>query len=292
VPFAAIVRGIDGSRPAAEAARQAAILASQAGHPSDHAQARVISFDDLDIQTEVDATVAAAATFAGLAASTDGARPWRIAVEDAGIVVRADRRDGLSERRLTIACGTALFNLRAALEHAQLDITVSARPDPGDRDLLARVQVHGLGEGPADDLFEAIALRHTESRPFGARRVAPESVAALQAAAAAEGTWLQDLRDPSALLAVLATAGDGPMAWLAAGQGLERVLLTAAREGLRASVIDACARNPELRYRLAEQLKPPGVPQMVLRLGHPVAFPAHAIEVLALGQAVRPGGAP
>jgi hypothetical protein len=223
----------------------------------------------VDIHSEVAATVAAAATFAALVPSTSGTRPWSIEVEDAGIALRAEHSAGLGERELTIACGTALFNLRAALEHAGLETIVSARPDPSDPDLIARVQVDGLGEPSADGLFEAIPLCHAEPRPFAAHPVAPVTVAALRAAAATEGVWLTEFREQSVLVAVLATAGDGPMSWLAAGQGLERVLLTAARQGLQAVVIEAAICVPELRHRLTALLEPPGVPQAVLRLGYP-----------------------
>ena len=109
----------------------------------------------------------------------------------------------------------------------------------------------------------------------------PQTVSALRAAAAAEGAWLHEFRGPdplrqqlaaeeTPLLAVLTTGGDGPMAWLAAGQALERVVLTAVREGLEACLIDQPIEVRELRDRLAALLDPPGIAQAVLRLGYAV----------------------
>jgi hypothetical protein len=275
-----------------------------------------ISFDALDIEAAVASAVATAVPYAKLAPSSHNSRPWRFEVDDGDVLLRADRSrsrpvgdpDG---RELTISCGAALFNLRAALEHAGLDIVVSSLPDPGDRDLLARIRVRGMGAPQPGGLFEWIPQRRTDRRPFAARAVAPSAIAALESAAAAEGASLQVLGprerrvvseladdgdrrlhadprwrreasqwmppraaderplEPAPVLAVLATGGDGLMAWLAAGQALERVLLTAAREGLQASFINQPIQVPELRTRVAALLSPPGVAQIALRIGYP-----------------------
>jgi nitroreductase len=78
----------------------------------------------------------------------------------------------------------------------------------------------------------------------------------------------QELADASPLLAVLATASDGVGDWLAAGQALERVLLTATMRGLQASYLNQPVQVPALRSRLADGT---GVrfPQALLRFGYP-----------------------
>jgi hypothetical protein len=245
-----------------------------------------MSVDALDLEAEIAGAIGAAVSLAQAAPPLHGTRQWHFEIGAGGVDLRADPFGCLSDRELTIACGTALFDLRVALEHTGLDIALSARPDPGDRRLIARIHILGVGEPPADDLLASIACRHTDRHRFQGRPVTPQTISALRAAATAEGSslhvfhWPDELRRRLAvehppLLAVLATPGDGPMAWLAAGQALERVVLTAVREGLQASVIDQPSEVRELRDRLAALLDPPGIAQAVLRLG----YPAHPISV-------------
>ncbi|WP_242396319.1 Acg family FMN-binding oxidoreductase [Anaeromyxobacter oryzisoli] len=69
-------------------------------------------------------------------------------------------------------------------------------------------------------------------------------------------------------LLVLSTARDGKAEWVAAGEALERVLLRATAAGLSASYLNEPIEVPELRARLRDLLGEPGVPQLMLRLGH------------------------
>lgn len=62
----------------------------------------------------------------------------------------------------------------------------------------------------------------------------------------------RELADGAAVLAVLGTGADLPSAWLAAGQALDRVLLRATADGLRASFLNRPIEFPELRSRVAE----------------------------------------
>lgn len=78
------------------------------------------------------------------------------------------------------------------------------------------------------------------------------------------------------LLVALATSGDTPADWLAAGQALQRMLLTAAAEDLSAGYVNQpCQIGGELRQRLADELGGERSPQAVLRMGK-VARPAGA----------------
>jgi hypothetical protein len=78
----------------------------------------------------------------------------------------------------------------------------------------------------------------------------------------------RQLAEASPLLAVIATRGDTVPDWLQAGQGLQRVLLTACRHGLQASYLNQPIEVPLLRSRV-QRLVGEGIPQILMRLGHP-----------------------
>jgi len=69
-------------------------------------------------------------------------------------------------------------------------------------------------------------------------------------------------------VAVLGTPDDDVLSWLAAGQGLARLLLTAAARGVTASPMTQPLEIPDTRRRLATELGLLGHPQMLLRLGY------------------------
>jgi nitroreductase len=70
------------------------------------------------------------------------------------------------------------------------------------------------------------------------------------------------------LVAVLGVAGDAPLDQLAAGQALQRVLLTATEHHLAVSLLSQPIEVPTARDRLRRGLHRHGVPQMVLRIGY------------------------
>lgn len=72
--------------------------------------------------------------------------------------------------------------------------------------------------------------------------------------------------DPA--LVVLTSRGDGPLAWLRAGQALGAVLLHAAAEGVQAQPLGQVVDRSGSRMALARSLGLTGIPQMVLRLGY------------------------
>jgi hypothetical protein len=74
------------------------------------------------------------------------------------------------------------------------------------------------------------------------------------------------LRAP--VLAVISTGGDTPQDWLAAGQALQRMLLTATVKGVSASFLNQPCQVPALREQLRRLLGLFGVPQLVLRMGY------------------------
>jgi hypothetical protein len=94
-------------------------------------------------------------------------------------------------------------------------------------------------------------------------RTGPRARAATRAAALRAGS------DPAALLLVLGTRHDGPVAQVRAGQALQRVLLTATVLGLTSTVLPAPTEVRATREELTRLYGPGLHPQVVLRVGHP-----------------------
>ncbi|MFE6282106.1 Acg family FMN-binding oxidoreductase [Streptomyces sp. NPDC057877] len=72
---------------------------------------------------------------------------------------------------------------------------------------------------------------------------------------------------PAGLVAVLSTDRDDRLAWLRAGQALERILLYAAAQGVMAAFHTQPLEVARLRTRLRREFLPGDFPQMILRLG-------------------------
>lgn len=70
--------------------------------------------------------------------------------------------------------------------------------------------------------------------------------------------------------AALITRGDAPADWLHAGQALHRVLLTAAAEGVQASLHSQPFGPVDLRHSVRQALTDGAEPQLLLQFGHPV----------------------
>jgi nitroreductase len=99
----------------------------------------------------------------------------------------------------------------------------------------------------------------------------------------------KQLADESPVLAILGTAGDDLEDWLAAGQALDRTLLTAHSKGLQASYLNQPVQVGSLRPRLQNLTARPGFPQILLRLG----FPEDEIDAAPrrrLDEAIEPQG--
>lgn len=84
-----------------------------------------------------------------------------------------------------------------------------------------------------------------------------------------QAAYDQHIAEGSPLLVVLGTNAETPSAWLAAGQAMQRMLLTATAHGLVASYLNQPVEVADLRPRLAETVgRPAGLPQLVMRLGY------------------------
>ncbi|HTJ42100.1 MAG TPA: nitroreductase family protein [Kofleriaceae bacterium] len=77
----------------------------------------------------------------------------------------------------------------------------------------------------------------------------------------------------SPAIVVFSTRDDEPASWLACGQALQAVLLTATSLGLTASFLNQVLEVPDLRERVAALLTPRAHPQLILRLGFGAALP-------------------
>ncbi|WP_244666493.1 Acg family FMN-binding oxidoreductase [Myceligenerans indicum] len=92
-------------------------------------------------------------------------------------------------------------------------------------------------------------------------------------------------------MAVLATPGDSPRDWVAAGQALEHALLTGTTYFVRASFATTVLENPTTRHDLRRALSLDSFPQMLMRLGTSAAqehAPRRSVDDLAT--AGGPGG--
>lgn len=76
------------------------------------------------------------------------------------------------------------------------------------------------------------------------------------------------LVEHSPMLLCIGTGADNPSAWLASGQALERVLLTAVRLGLCVSYLNQPIEIETLRDALRRQAGMSTLPQLLLRIGH------------------------
>jgi len=99
-----------------------------------------------------------------------------------------------------------------------------------------------------------------------------------------------ELAQEAPVLALLATEADGAADWLRSGQALERLLLTAAAEGLLASYLNQPLQLAGLRPRASGLLSRAGFAQVALRLGYPTEEPPSAPRrpVAAVVEGIRP----
>jgi hypothetical protein len=77
----------------------------------------------------------------------------------------------------------------------------------------------------------------------------------------------EELARGSPLLVVLSTPMDNNEGWLAAGLGLQRLLLVAMTEGYSASYLNQPIEVADFRTELAKELSIDGYPQLLLRVG-------------------------
>lgn len=260
----------------------------------------------------------------GVAApSLDNSQPWSLRLQRNGIDLYLDRSrvpaDDVRLRQSLLSCGAVLFNLRVALLHS--GCRAATVPLLTHRAAVAGLRIVGRAVAAPDAgrLLGAIPYRRTWIGAYRSERVADPILRALGSAATAEGARLQFVNDPhQRLLAenLLARTDDlrrerhpataaprppgtadgsrlavltmpGPESPIAAGQALQRVLLTAAAYGLSSTLHAAVVESPADRNAVGALLSRPGTPMAVLHLGYGGVLPAptrrDAADVLLLG---------
>jgi hypothetical protein len=83
----------------------------------------------------------------------------------------------------------------------------------------------------------------------------------------------EQLARGSPLLVSLSTPMDNNEAWLATGLALQRLLLVATKAGYSTSYLNQPIEVSALRTRLATELRTPGYPQLLLRVGRGSSVP-------------------
>ncbi len=140
---------------------------------------------------------------ATLAPSSHNTQPWIFDVAQIDVIrLFVDRRRALpvndpAGREMTISCGAALMNLRAAAAAESRAPRVRLLPEPGRPDLLAEVTLARRAAIPEDlaALAPAVPLRRTCRSRFSAIGTAEAVLPELTAAAAAEGATLTPVSD-------------------------------------------------------------------------------------------------
>jgi hypothetical protein len=88
--------------------------------------------------------------------------------------------------------------------------------------------------------------------------------------------------EPEPLVGILGTPGDRPIHQTAAGQALQKVLLTAVDAGLAASMLSQPIEVPAARDQLRRSLGRSGYPQIAIRFGY--GTPGHPTRRRALSE--------
>ncbi|GAA3239268.1 hypothetical protein [Actinocorallia longicatena] len=168
-------------------------------------------------------------------------------------------------RSLHLGCGAALCNLRLSAAQVGYEPVVRLLPDRGHPTLLAQVRLVGPHRSrPSERLLYAASLRPLPARqPYGDQRPPAPVLQELAEAARLAGATLHCLpRSGGPQTAVITTPGDGPAAWLRAGQALQSLLLHGAVRAVSVSFLHEVSGVPGALDALA----PGDTPQIVLQL--------------------------
>ena len=204
-------RGVETQRPPRPHAR---LMDETTHRMSDAAVASAATalIDNAPEPIDVDRVIAAA----GRAPSSHNTQPWRFRMHNDRVDVLADRTGALprndpDDRELTISCGAALLNLRAAISAAGRHADVVGGTSA---DHVASVWMRD-GDANADtielaELFDQIDRRRTMHGPYSAGSpLRAETVEALSSSVAAEGAQLIVIDDATRVaVAELVGLGD------------------------------------------------------------------------------------
>ncbi|MBI3688719.1 MAG: nitroreductase family protein [Actinobacteria bacterium] len=145
----------------------------------------------------------AAINLARLAPSLHNTQPWRWRVSGpvAELHSDPDRAVPIADpwgREMLLGCGATLQHARSVLAAAGWRVAVSRLPDPTEPDLVARLELVEPASPAAEEarLAEAIPHRHTDRRPYTARRLPADVLQTLQQAAEQEHAHLLLVTEP------------------------------------------------------------------------------------------------
>ncbi len=155
----------------------------------------------------------AAARYAPSAHNTQPWR-WRIRYDVLDLFAEPSRMLDVTDpdgRLITISCGAALHHARLALAARGWRVTVTRRPDAGDRRHLARLHIDTAAPtGPGNArLARYIRLRHTDPRPVTGHPLGTEDLDTVRTAFASQEVGLHVLRPDEVLALTLATGRTG-----------------------------------------------------------------------------------
>lgn len=86
--------------------------------------------------------------------------------------------------------------------------------------------------------------------------------------------WISEADGEHPDILMLWSPTDSPDAWLRAGAALSALLLTATCAGVAGSMLNQPLEIPALRQRIRHEMRLPGFPQMLLRVGYAAGFTA------------------
>ena len=156
------------------------------------------SYDRADLRRAAEAAIRAP--------SLHNSQPWRFRLRDGAIEVLADPSRQLVVAdsggwAVRIACGAATLNARLALAAAGTPAEVELRPHDAGPEVMARL-TPAAARPPTyaeQDLYAAVARRHSNRQPFWPDPVPSDVRARLIEAARAEHGWLDLLVGMTAL---------------------------------------------------------------------------------------------
>jgi hypothetical protein len=137
------------------------------------------------------------------APSVHNTQPWRWRGSPHSLELYADRTRQLvvvdpEGRNLVVSCGIALHHARVAADALGWSATVTRLPDPGQPDLLARLDFTPTTPSRhAPELLDAIDKRCTDRRRFTSWPVPDEALTHLAAQASSQGAHALPLTDVS-----------------------------------------------------------------------------------------------
>ena len=197
---------------------------------------------------------------------------------DTGRRLAAADPDG---RELMISCGAALFSVRLALRSLGYIPETSVLPDPGQPTLVARVSWR---ERAAADEFERrlsgqLLTRRTHRGAFDPEPLPPDTLAALRAGAAREGSALRIVADDGHRAALAAAVQAAEHQLRCDGERLRELARwtpapgSASRDGVPVTSYPARAEHTE-----------PDFPGRDFARGHGWGLPPLSMAVLAPGR--------